>query len=814
MNELWLSWTSLLTDDFSLRVAITLLHTLWQGAAIGGVVFIASRLLRNSPANTRYLLHTVALLMLPLCVVMTFAVCDVSGEWSPIADTTAAVQASDRGGTVDSSWRSIEPSAGATAVEQAPPLRSEAQADSADRRPRLSRLAPAATLIYFIGVGLFLLRLAVAMWGGHRLRSASTVIADPALLKLVADQARKVGFRVAPAVRCCERVSVPVVVGVLRPVILLPASLITGLGPDQLAAIVSHELAHVRRHDLFVNMLQRMVEAMLFFHPAVWYISRQMSAEREACCDDLVVSAGCAPLDYASALLRMAELCVTPVSIDAHALAASGNHSSQLETRLWRLLRMNHEPHIRVTFTATLMLAVLALTIMGMPALARGITTVAQTGEKTNAAVANGQGDDQGDAPIEAEDAAGEPAETSAEGESIKIDESPERILLTALVKRSASKGGGMVAWISFPDTGDRRVYRARSGHSLLIDKMVAKIVDVDNKQVELQIDGRTRIWKVGTSLGQALNGAVTLDGRWWLLSTQLDDEAESFDRGEMIVTVQNGSITFASSSDRSRSTSRRIELLPDGKLDFYREQSEDSVKTLGCYRQAGDLLWIAVNDDPVNENENRPQEALPLVPLQGVRYLSLRQASETASEQIQPDQQRQPSQQDETTSIDDIDKAPSFNAEAAEAVRQYFVSTSKRDIEGLRDVLAERLMAIEAGDTDSRALVLDTSNQSELLPPKQNDDWVSIDIQSVQAERSETHPAVAMASFTLSFPLDEEGVMQRVRYVRSKPPELDEARRRVLLSQIRNKAVNNEMFAILMLQAGKWKVASISVPK
>jgi beta-lactamase regulating signal transducer with metallopeptidase domain len=78
------------------------------------------------------------------------------------------------------------------------------------------------------------------------------------------------GLKRVPVVALCQRVSVPVVVGILKPMTLLPPALLCGLDPNQLAAILSHELAHIRRYDLIVNLLQRIVEALLFFHPVTW----------------------------------------------------------------------------------------------------------------------------------------------------------------------------------------------------------------------------------------------------------------------------------------------------------------------------------------------------------------------------------------------------------------------------------------------------------------------------------------------------------------------------------------------------------------
>ena len=102
-------------------------------------------------------------------------------------------------------------------------------------------------------------------------------------------------------------------------------------------AILTHELAHLRRYDHLVNLLQRVVEALLFFHPAVWYVSRRISIERENCCDDLVLAAGAERLGYADSLVRVAELSrpgSAPVQSSAAILAAAGRHPSRLRRRI------------------------------------------------------------------------------------------------------------------------------------------------------------------------------------------------------------------------------------------------------------------------------------------------------------------------------------------------------------------------------------------------------------------------------------------------------------------------------------------------
>ena len=118
----------------------------------------------------------------------------------------------------------------------------------------------------------------------------------------------------------------------MKPVVLLPASALAGLTPQQLEAILAHELAHIRRHDYLVNLLQTLVETLLFYHPAVWWLSRRIRIERENCCDDLAVSLCGDPCTYARALADLEAL-----RGPARSLAMAANGGSLLQ-RVRRLL--------------------------------------------------------------------------------------------------------------------------------------------------------------------------------------------------------------------------------------------------------------------------------------------------------------------------------------------------------------------------------------------------------------------------------------------------------------------------------------------
>src|SRR4029453_16064180 len=126
---------------------------------------------------------------------------------------------------------------------------------------------------------------------------------------------------------------VPTVIGWMRPVILLPVAAVAALTPAQVEAILAHELSHIRRHDYAVNLLQTIAETLLFYHPAVWWVSKRIRAEREHCCDDVAVRVCGDAVSYAHALAELESWRVTSTVM---AVAAT---DGSLLARVRRILR-------------------------------------------------------------------------------------------------------------------------------------------------------------------------------------------------------------------------------------------------------------------------------------------------------------------------------------------------------------------------------------------------------------------------------------------------------------------------------------------
>ncbi len=127
-------------------------------------------------------------------------------------------------------------------------------------------------------------------------------------------------------------IQVPTVIGWLRPVVLFPVGALAGVPSEHIEALLAHELAHIRRHDYLINILQSIAEATLFYHPAVWWISRNIRTERENCCDDIAVAITGDPLTYAQALTNLES------HRPAHLTPALAANGGSLKQRIARLL--------------------------------------------------------------------------------------------------------------------------------------------------------------------------------------------------------------------------------------------------------------------------------------------------------------------------------------------------------------------------------------------------------------------------------------------------------------------------------------------
>jgi beta-lactamase regulating signal transducer with metallopeptidase domain len=290
-----------------------LLHSLWQGAFAALLLRVLLAVLRDQGAAIRYAAACVALLLLAI---------------TPMATAVSLAFDGGAGRLVDVLLPRWQVS------------------------PWLQAATPWLAVLWAAGVAVQILRLRAGLVHSKRLRRVA-LVAAPAAAQRLADRIRA-AMEIDRRVPLLESalVDVPSVVGWLRPVILIPASTLAGLSPAQFEMIVAHELAHIRRRDPWVNLLQTAIEALYFYHPAAWWISAKVRQEREHCCDEAVVRYSGDPIGYARSLTRLERLRAEWPAVSL------GSADGSLLERIRRLVMPRSTAPCRAGF---LPLAVLAL---------------------------------------------------------------------------------------------------------------------------------------------------------------------------------------------------------------------------------------------------------------------------------------------------------------------------------------------------------------------------------------------------------------------------------------------------------------------
>jgi beta-lactamase regulating signal transducer with metallopeptidase domain len=341
------SWTQI--------VGWTLIHFAWQGAIVGLLTAGVLRLSRHRSANARYIVACVALMIMLASVILTARM--LAGP---------------------------DVSLGSAVIEPAAVVSSGAFSAASTKQPgdavtlgtgawnRIDALVPGIVLVWLAGVAVLLLRMAAGLLRVRQLQVNAFAAGESRWQSTTEQIARRLGIHTRVRVAETTQVDAPTALGWLRPVILLPIAALANLTPVQVEAILTHELIHIRRHDYVINVLQTITETILFYHPAVWWVSRQVRTEREHCCDDVAVQVCGDPVEYAAALTELEEWRSRETSL---ALAATGG---SLRDRVRRLLNVPVEHDARslnwlVPVGLTLALAAGAYILSAAPSQAEGM---------------------------------------------------------------------------------------------------------------------------------------------------------------------------------------------------------------------------------------------------------------------------------------------------------------------------------------------------------------------------------------------------------------------------------------------------------
>ena len=405
-------------------VTISLLHTVWQVLLIAGLALLFSRYSQVS-VHTKFRLAFAALALIGLTPFLNYAW--ISQSDSPASVVVAAedyaktgrmklfalnelssTESSSEGVPLNSHSRNAQPmpSLAKTSETQMPQRQIASVAQDLPKNKWLGLGTALITLGYLIGVIAMAFRLGRGLHQQHQFTGAAQrdlrQYATPdSILKAGHSAANSLYRKLKTPIAIFAGQGTAFVAGILRPVIFVNTTLATGLTPTQLEQILAHELAHVYRFDTLTQLIQRLVESVLFYHPAVWYLSREVSQLRELCCDDWVAQS-CSPAEYADTLLQCFLLNQPgrPSLDPGLALSATGARSSSLTARIdtllaakprrktWRPKYTAQSPTKTVPLGIRLVLAVtlglLALSFISWPAIPMLAGGLAQVTEGSN----------------------------------------------------------------------------------------------------------------------------------------------------------------------------------------------------------------------------------------------------------------------------------------------------------------------------------------------------------------------------------------------------------------------------------------------
>lgn len=352
---------SILFQPLTEKLGWTLIHFIWQGAAAAILLALLLRILRKSSANARYLVTCIGLVLIILLPIITFQLIDTAGiyiETEPISAVEPLVDLPSKpAAEVEVPMVEV-----AKLIESPKPLPAV---------PFTGRMVSAIQVgLPYIVLGWLLGVFALSLYhlGGwtqlQRLRGRMVRQVSERVRLRLEYLADRIGVKRVVDIMESAMVQVPTVVGHLKPAILLPASALTSLTTQQLEAILAHELAHIKRCDYLVNIFQTIVEILGFYHPAVWWVSAKIRAERENCCDDLAVKITGNRLHYAKALASMEEIRSAGPKL---AVAAS---SGYLLNRIRRLFGIDCDEKKRFSWLPAVMAILIIISLLIPVALA------------------------------------------------------------------------------------------------------------------------------------------------------------------------------------------------------------------------------------------------------------------------------------------------------------------------------------------------------------------------------------------------------------------------------------------------------------
>ncbi len=277
-----------ITDYLIVALGGTLLHSLWQGLLIGVVLFSALRLIPKANAHLKYWMSITALVAMVVWTGWTF-----SKQWQTSSPATAVQLAPEQ---------AIMP---LTLSEATGSYSLEVKSFFDQLINNWIPYMPYIVTFWLVGAIILLFRLQGSMMYLSRMKTVGVTALNLSWQCKIKVMCQEMGIIRPVTLLESTLAKVPMVIGHLKPIILLPVGMVSGLSTAEIEAVLAHELAHVKRYDYLINIFQTLVESVLFFNPVVWWVSSQIRIQREHCCDDLAVKHCGNNLAYAQALTNL-----------------------------------------------------------------------------------------------------------------------------------------------------------------------------------------------------------------------------------------------------------------------------------------------------------------------------------------------------------------------------------------------------------------------------------------------------------------------------------------------------------------------------
>ena len=357
---------NIFNQNLNYAIGWTVIHSLWQATAIAILSGIVMIILRKKTAQTRYIVHNVALFAVLVSAVITFnlynsesnlGVENVANLVAPVpsdlidATTKITIESPESVNETIEIGKNQAPIAENKAATLPLPIVSDSALSMEGMKNYFDANIYFVVLIWLMGVGLFLLKLMGGISYVYYLRSQHNFPVDEYWFETIQNLSKRVNIQKPIDLVESALVRSPVVVGYLKPMILFPIGAINRLNPQEVEAILAHEIAHIMRDDYVFNIIQSVIEALFYFNPAVWWISANIRAERENCCDDVAIQLCGNSMTYAKSLVVVQEMQYYSA---AFAMGFAGQRKNQLLLRVQRVLNQsNNKSNVMEKLIAT-----------------------------------------------------------------------------------------------------------------------------------------------------------------------------------------------------------------------------------------------------------------------------------------------------------------------------------------------------------------------------------------------------------------------------------------------------------------------------